>query len=279
VRTACDAVEATIQDINGVAPLFSNSTYIPRNFHHHHQPKPLPTATMATQQGLTVAEVNAPYTISTVPVPSPGPKQILVKGVVTAVNPVEPFMHHTGMLVLEWPAILGCEASGVVLAAGSEVTRFKEGDHVYGCSRLGARSFATFQDSFLIDEPYAFRQGDNLTAESACTIAVAIDTAALCLFGKMGLVLPKPGEKMAEKDEWVVVLGASGNVGQYITIVRHECDVASPWSCTISKSKMLTPPSSPSYAASKSSPPALRPKLQCVSHSLTLSYCPLLTPS
>jgi len=44
---------------------------------------------MATQTGITVAAVNAPYTVvDDLPRPKPGPKQILVKGVATGINPV-----------------------------------------------------------------------------------------------------------------------------------------------------------------------------------------------
>ena len=44
---------------------------------------------MATQTGITVAGVNEPYTIvHDLQRPTPGPKQMLVKGLMTAINPV-----------------------------------------------------------------------------------------------------------------------------------------------------------------------------------------------
>ena len=44
---------------------------------------------MATQTGITVAAVNEPYTVvHDIPKPSPGPKQILVKGLALGINPV-----------------------------------------------------------------------------------------------------------------------------------------------------------------------------------------------
>lgn len=44
---------------------------------------------MATQTGLQVTAPNDPYTIvTTIPIPVPGPKQVLVKSLVTGINPV-----------------------------------------------------------------------------------------------------------------------------------------------------------------------------------------------
>jgi NADPH:quinone reductase-like Zn-dependent oxidoreductase len=44
---------------------------------------------MATQTGLQVAGPNEPYTVvDTIPVPVPGPKQVLVKSLATGINPV-----------------------------------------------------------------------------------------------------------------------------------------------------------------------------------------------
>jgi NADPH:quinone reductase-like Zn-dependent oxidoreductase len=44
---------------------------------------------MATQSGVVVPKVNEPYEVTTsLPVPSPGPKQALLKTLAVAINPV-----------------------------------------------------------------------------------------------------------------------------------------------------------------------------------------------
>lgn len=53
---------------------------------------------------------------------------------------------RAGFLVLSWPIVLGCDASGTVVEVGSEVTKFKVGDSVFGCTRLGAPGYSTFQE-------------------------------------------------------------------------------------------------------------------------------------
>jgi NADPH:quinone reductase-like Zn-dependent oxidoreductase len=48
--------------------------------------------------------------------------------------------------VTAWPVVVGCDASGVVVEVGEGATKFKEGDKVYGCTRLGVPGYATFQE-------------------------------------------------------------------------------------------------------------------------------------
>jgi NADPH:quinone reductase-like Zn-dependent oxidoreductase len=55
-------------------------------------------------------------------------------------------MQSSGVLVHAWPIVLGCDASGTVVSVGSAVTKFKEGDGVFGCTRLGVPGYATFQE-------------------------------------------------------------------------------------------------------------------------------------
>lgn len=88
-------------------------------------------------------------------------------------------MQKYGTLVEAWPVILGCEASGVVLEVGSEVTRFKVGDGIFGCSRLGTNEYTTFQETFLMDEALSYKRPPGMSAEEASTVGVALD---VCLY-------------------------------------------------------------------------------------------------
>jgi NADPH:quinone reductase-like Zn-dependent oxidoreductase len=55
-------------------------------------------------------------------------------------------MRTTGLLVQDWPIVLGCDASGEVVEIGDEVTKFKVGEGVFGCTRLGGKGFGTWQE-------------------------------------------------------------------------------------------------------------------------------------
>ncbi len=84
-----------------------------------------------TMKAAVVQRFGAPLTIEAVPVPSPGPGEVLVKIVATGVC-------HTDLHAADgdWPVkpvppfIPGHEGAGIVAAVGAGVTQLKEGDHV-----------------------------------------------------------------------------------------------------------------------------------------------------
>src|SRR5271168_4415577 len=63
------------------------------------------------------------------PVPTPGPKQALVKIEASGINFIDVYF-RTGLYKSELPFTPGSEASGVVEAVGSEVTEVAVGDRV-----------------------------------------------------------------------------------------------------------------------------------------------------
>jgi hypothetical protein len=101
-------------------------------------------------------------------------------------------MHHSGLLVASFPAVLGCDASGVVLEIGEGVTRFKEGDAVLGCTRLGTPGHSTFQETFLMAERTSVKQvGNAVTLENGATIGVGLYVSSP-LYIDTGLGLTNP---------------------------------------------------------------------------------------
>ncbi|KPM45748.1 hypothetical protein AK830_g773 [Neonectria ditissima] len=180
---------------------------------------------MATQSGITIDGPNKPYTVvSNIPRPSPGPRQVLVKCLGVGINPMksEPLQHHSGLLVNEWPAIIGSDCAAVVVDTGPDCTKLKPGDYVYGCAPLGQNRFTPFQDTFLVEERVFFKKVFQLTA-------------GLCLLAGAELTLPEDGSKAPAKDEWIVVLGGSGSVGQFAVQIAHVCGYKVLASCSPSK--------------------------------------------
>ncbi|KAG7292856.1 hypothetical protein NEMBOFW57_002901 [Staphylotrichum longicolle] len=192
---------------------------------------------MATQTGITIEGPNKLYTIvNNLPRSTPGPKQALVKCLAVGINPVEALQQHTGLLINEWPAVIGSDCAGVVLEVGPDCTKLSPGDHVYGCAPLGQNKFTPFQDTFLVDEEIFLKKSANLSVEETATVGAGLLTAGLCLLAGMGLTLPEDGTKAPEKDEWIVVLGGTGTVGQFAVQIAHVCGYKVLASCSPSKS-------------------------------------------
>ncbi|GAU68134.1 putative oxidoreductase [Streptomyces sp. NBRC 110611] len=140
-----------------------------------------------------------------VPVPSPGPGEVVVRYTAIGVNPID-WKILRGDLRAHVPlglpgGCLGVEAAGVVVDVGSGVRRFRVGDPVIRHGRPGTyRTYEAVPASQESDELTA--QPGRFSAEQAAVLPVAAGTAYSSL-RQIGL---RAGERL-------VVHGASGGVG------------------------------------------------------------------
>ncbi|OBT88014.1 hypothetical protein VE02_02899 [Pseudogymnoascus sp. 03VT05] len=161
------------------------------------------------------------HLVTTLEEPTPGRNQILVKSLVTAINPVDGFMQGTGLLVTAWPIVLGCDASGTVVEIGEGVTKFRKGDAVFGCTVLGTPGHSTFQEYFLMDEDLTFKKPEGVTTEQAAAIGVGLLTAALGVI--IGANVELKSQESSTESPWLIVLGAAGSVGQFAVQLGKLC--------------------------------------------------------
>jgi NADPH:quinone reductase-like Zn-dependent oxidoreductase len=128
-----------------------------------------------------------------------------------------------GLLVDNWPAGLGADASGVVVEAGKEAKDkygFKEGDYVCGCTRIGTRQYATCREFFLMDAQVTMRKPSNISLAQAASVGAAFQTAGFGIFA--GLQIPEPTKGAVPPGEtWVLVLGGAGSVGRAGVQLAH----------------------------------------------------------
>ncbi|KAI1819178.1 GroES-like protein [Xylaria intraflava] len=88
-----------------------------------------PASAPSEMRALQITKLNAPYEIRTIPVPKPGPHDLLVKVAVAS------YCHTDAMIVAgvfppKLPQTASHEGSGTVAAVGDQVTSFKVGDRV-----------------------------------------------------------------------------------------------------------------------------------------------------
>ena len=133
------------------------------------------------------------------------PDQLLVKVRATCVNPVD-WKIRKGMLKLitgnKFPMILGFDLSGDVVEVGSQVTRFKPGDAIYGNVGLLGGAYAELA---AVPEKSVALKPTNMTYEEAASVPVAALTALQALQDLAHI----------EVGQTVLINGASGGVGTF----------------------------------------------------------------
>jgi NADPH2:quinone reductase len=139
--------------------------------------------------------------------PVPGARDLLVKVLAVAVNPVDTKIRKTlGCVPLETPRILGFDAAGIVDAMGAEVAGFAAGDEVfYSGDVTRAGSNAEWQ---AVDARLVAKKPENWTFEEAAAVPLVGLTAWELLFERMGI-------DVAGKDRGkaILVINGAGGVG------------------------------------------------------------------
>ncbi|WP_174185783.1 NAD(P)-dependent alcohol dehydrogenase [Nocardia barduliensis] len=128
--------------------------------------------------------------IAEVPVPSPGPKQVLVQVHATSINLSDwetlrgtPLYSRIGGLRAPRRPVLGSDIAGRVEAVGSEVSLFAPGDEVYGDNLMlkgGFAEYAVAPESALAHKPAAlsFAEASTLPQAGAIALQGTADIAA-----------------------------------------------------------------------------------------------------
>jgi len=148
----------------------------------------------------------------TLPVPTPGPRDLLVRVHAVSVNPVDTKVRRGSPATDGQPKVLGYDAAGVVEAVGAQVSLFKPGDRVYyagDITRPGSN--AEFQ---LVDERITGRMPASLGFAEAAALPLTAITAWELLFDRLGV--------NAETEGTLLVTGAAGGVGSILVQLARQ---------------------------------------------------------
>lgn len=133
------------------------------------------------------------------PVPEPGPKQLLIKVHTAGVNRPD-VLHRIGVYMPPEGAspLPGLEISGTVVSVGPDTTRFKVGDEV--CALTSGGGYAEY---CLADEQSTLPIPKGLSLSEAAAVPETFFTVWHNVFERGGL---KPGE-------WLLIHGGSSGIG------------------------------------------------------------------
>lgn len=160
-------------------------------------------------RAISVPEIAGTPALVDLPVPSPGPGEVLVQLTAASLNPVDLSVAN-GLLSVPTtlPLILGVDGVGRVAEVGASVSGFALGDVVHGQffdAPLGRGTFAEY--AVIAADPShgaLQRVPDGLTAE----VAAALPTAGMTALGVVEFLKPGPGRS-------ILIVGATGGVGVF----------------------------------------------------------------
>jgi len=148
-------------------------------------------------------------------IPTPGPKEVLIKNIYVASNPKDWKLHDESIILESRDLIEGNDVAGNVHSIGDGVTKFKVGDRVAGFSKIYTDDkYGAYAEYTVVPEHTTFHVKENVKFEDAATIGLAAMTAALGLFTESKLGLPTP-ENPNTGDRAVFINGASSSVGSF----------------------------------------------------------------
>ena len=140
--------------------------------------------------------------IKDVPVPQPGPHDVLVRVAAAGVNPIDWKRRERAQQRL--PFVLGQDFAGVVSETGDRVQKYRNGERIFGI----ARDHGAFAEYTLVPEDGPGQPVAKIPDDVGDADAAAVPTAGLTALA--GLEALGVG-----KDTTLLVLGATGGVGSF----------------------------------------------------------------
>ncbi|MBY0296849.1 MAG: zinc-binding alcohol dehydrogenase family protein [Methylobacterium sp.] len=161
------------------------------------------------RQSLPIADDRALLDLE-VPMPVPGPRDLLVRVQAISVNPVDTKVRRRANPAEGEPRILGYDAVGTVEAVGGEASLYRPGDAVFYAGAIGRAG--TNAEFHLVDERIVGRKPASLSPAEAAALPLTAITAWEALFDRLDIRRPVPGAANA-----VLIIGGAGGVGSIAT--------------------------------------------------------------
>lgn len=139
------------------------------------------------------------------PVPEPGPGQVLVAVHAAGVNPADWKVragNRKDTVQITLPAVLGREVSGTIVSVSGDVADFAVSDHVFGATASGYGGYAQYT---VLNASSSAHKPEAVSWAAAATLPVAAGTA----YDALRRLAVGAGDS-------ILVLGAGGGVGSTV---------------------------------------------------------------
>ncbi|PYH42541.1 zinc-binding alcohol dehydrogenase family protein [Aspergillus saccharolyticus JOP 1030-1] len=169
------------------------------------------------------AVLPAPYaqhTIEDRTLPTLEANQVAIKITATAVNPVDWKIRDYNVFLKTYPAVLGSDAAGEIVAIGPSVTSHAVGDRVFFQGIIGHYPASTFQQYCVMPAELVATTPAGISDDQAAGISLASVAVVTGFYDQTGHgIAPPPwtaeGGAEAGKGKAIAILGGASSVGQY----------------------------------------------------------------
>lgn len=154
--------------------------------------------------------------VSLRPTPTPGPKEVVIAVKSIAFNPFDGYQRDHGYFLTHYPAVLGSDIAGTIIATGSAITSpdFQPGTRVTAFATCyyagGEPNYGAFQAHVLVPASNVAPIPESLTFNEACILPMAVSTACA---GWYTIGLPMTTRIPAAEKKGLLVWGGASSIG------------------------------------------------------------------
>ncbi|KAI4524234.1 GroES-like protein [Schizophyllum commune Loenen D] len=154
--------------------------------------------------------------LTTVPVGKPGAGEVLIENVAVASNPKDvklpKILYKEGEAYVE-----GNDVAGTIVAVGEGVSEYEIGARVAAFTKVGTKDnkYGAYQQYTVGTLTTTFPIPNAVSYEEAATLPLALATAFIGLFPRLGIPAPDTPEAASNAGKAILIHSAASSVGSY----------------------------------------------------------------
>lgn len=160
-------------------------------------------------KALVVEHLGDAGSLKEIPVPKPGPHEVLVRVTAAGVNPID--WKQRSRPETKFPLVVGRDFAGVVSEPGGRVANYREGERLFGI----ARDHGAYAEYTLVSDDDRSQPIAKIPEDVGDADAAALPTAGLTALASLEAL-------QVAKGATLLVLGATGGVGGFAVQIARD---------------------------------------------------------